>query len=234
MHESSENTVSSQPEIIKSFSVKSEFESLCREIAQKETKFQAVIEQYGFPVIWFRKPEFATLILTILEQQVSLASANAAFQRLNNKIEEVTPQNFILLTDNELKECYFSRQKIIYARNLAREILEGRLDLDDLNKKTAEQIRDRLIQLKGIGNWTIDMYLLMSLHHPDIFPAGDLATIKSVYELQLVPENSTKEEITEYMKIFMPWRSVATYLLWHSYLGKRKNPLLNSENMTMY
>jgi len=198
-----------------------EFYKLCDRCCKIEPKLKPVIDQYGYPPFWHRKPDFATLILTILEQQVSLASAKAAYNKLEEKIKAITPVTLLKLSDQELRNCYFSRQKITYARTLATEIVENRLNLEILNRQKESQIRKRLIQLKGIGNWTIDMYVLMSLHFSDIFPPGDLATIKSVYDLELVSHDSSKEDIITYMKRFSPYQSAATYILWHSYIEKR-------------
>ena len=199
-----------------------EFKQLCDWCTEKEPKLARVISEYDYPPFWHREPNFATLVLTILEQQVSLASAKAAYLKLVDRIQEVTPENLLKLNDQELRECYFSRQKIQYTRILATEIVESRLDLQQINQLDEPQIRERLIQLKGIGHWTIDMYVLMSLHFSDIFPPGDLATIKAVYELDLVPAEAAKNDIVNYMKHFSPYRSVATYLLWHAYIEKRK------------
>ena len=198
-----------------------DFCKLCDWCTEIELKLKPVIKQFGYPPFWSRKPDFATLILTILEQQVSLASAKAAYKKLADKIGDINPENILKLTDEELRSCYFSRQKTMYARILASEIVEGRLNLDELYHQDEKEIRLRLLQIKGIGHWTIDMYLLMSLHFSDIFPPGDLATIKSVLELNLVPPESSKEKITEYMEKFSPFRSVATYILWHSYIKRR-------------
>ena len=200
----------------------SHFKDLCDWCTRIEPKLEQVIKEYDYPPLWYRRPDFATLILTILEQQVSLASAKAAYNKLVEKIINVTPENLLNLSDEELRACYFSRQKIQYSRILATEISTGKLNLDDLNKMNEAAIRKILIKLKGIGNWTVDMYVLMSLHFSDIFPPGDLATIKAVYELNLVSQESTKDEIVEYMKRFSPNRSVATYILWHYYIQKRR------------
>jgi len=197
------------------------FRKLCDWIVVNDARFEPVLQNFGYPPMWFRSPNFATLILTILEQQVSLAAARAAYNKLVQKIEIITPENLLTLTDEELRNCYFSRQKIRYARILASEIAEGRLNLDELNKMAEYEIRLRLIQLKGIGHWTIDMYVLMSLHFADIFPPGDLATIKAVFELKLLPAGTGKNDIIRYMEKFKPYRSVATYLLWHYYLEER-------------
>jgi DNA-3-methyladenine glycosylase II len=200
---------------------KEEFKTLCDWCTNIEPKLKTVIEKYGCPPFWHREPDFPTLILTILEQQVSLVSAKSSFNKLVERIKIVTPENLLKLTDQELRECYFSRQKSTYSKILSAEIISGKLNLENLNSQSAEEIRSRLIKIKGIGNWTIDMYLLMSLHFADIFPPGDLATIKAVYELELVSATASKEEIINFMKKFTPFQSVATYILWHSYIERR-------------
>jgi len=164
---------------------KQHFIELCDWCFQKETKLKPVITQFGYPPFWHREPDFSTLILTILEQQVSLASAKAAFNKLIEKTITVTPVTLLQMTEDELRACYFSRQKIVYTKNLANEIITGNFILTELNNLSEKEIRLRLIKLKGIGHWTIDMYLLMSLHFADIFPPGDLATIKSGTNLNL-------------------------------------------------
>lgn len=199
-----------------------EFLELCDWCTEREPKLDTVIREYGYPPFWHREPNFSTFILTILEQQVSLAVARTAFLKLQEKTEVVTPENLLRLNDEELRSCYFSRQKIVYSRLLASEITEQKLNLEELKTWSEEKIRQRLIQLKGIGHWTIDMYVLMCLHFADIFPPGDLATIKAVYELGLVPPDAGKPEINRYMERFAPYRSVATYILWHAYIEKRK------------
>ena len=200
---------------------KHHFTQLCDWCTTIEPKLKPVIAKFGYPPFWHREPDFATLVLTILEQQVSLASAKAAYNKLVEKIGSITPEKLFNLTDEELRTCYFSRQKIVYTKGLANEIISGKLDLNELNKLPENEIRTKLIKLKGIGHWTIDMYVLMSLHFADIFPPGDLATIKSVYELELVPSTVSKEEIVNFMKKFSPYQSVATYILWHSYIERR-------------
>lgn len=202
-----------------------DFRERCNWCIRKDARLQPIIEKYSFPPFWRREPNFATLVLTILEQQVSLASAKSAFNKLAERIGVVTPENLLKLSDYELRACYFSRQKTEYVKILVLEIVTGKLNLDELNSLSEKEIRDRMIQIKGIGNWTIDMYLMMSLHFSDIFPPGDLATIKAVYELELVPSESSKEEIVLFMEKFSPNRSVATYLLWHNYIQKRNKVL---------
>jgi len=173
----------------------SHFKELCDWCTGVEPKLETVIKEYDYPPLWYRKPDFSTLILTILEQQVSLASAKAAYNKLVEKIKDVTSENLLKLSDEELRACYFSRQKIQYTRILANELVSGNLNLDELNEMDEAAIRKTLIKLKGIGNWTVDMYVMMSLHYSDIFPPGDVATIEAVYALELVTPEATKEEI---------------------------------------
>jgi DNA-3-methyladenine glycosylase II len=183
--------------------------------------FQVIIEKHGTPPFWHREPNFETLIRVILEQQVSLASAKAAYDKLIQKINNITPQKVLALTDEELKSCYFSRQKIKYARALSEEIESKRLDIELLNQKSEPEIRAKLTKVKGIGNWTVDVYLLLCLHHIDIFPIGDLAAVNALRMLGLTTKASQKEEILALMETAKPYRSVATYLLWHYYIEEK-------------
>jgi DNA-3-methyladenine glycosylase II len=195
---------------------------LCDKLGQKDAYLKSIISQYGYPPFWSRPATFSSLILFILEQQVSLASAKAAFDKLQQKIGTITPQKIVQLTDAELKACYFSRQKTIYARCLAEAILTKQINLKQLGTCTNEEVRSILTQVKGIGNWTVDVYLMMVLQRCDLFPGGDIALINSAKtELQL-PKHTTKEEVLIIAERWAPYRTIAAFLLWHAYLCKRK------------
>jgi DNA-3-methyladenine glycosylase II len=194
---------------------------LCDKLAVKDAALKNIITQYGYPPFWSRPATFASLILFILEQQVSLASAKAAFDKLKEKIGTVTPQKVLLLSDEELKACYFSRQKTTYARCLAEAVLTKKVNLKKLATATNEEVRSTLIQVKGIGNWTADVYLMMVLQRCDLFPIGDIALINSAKtELQL-PQQTTKEEVLAIAERWTPYRTIAAFLLWHAYLQRR-------------
>jgi DNA-3-methyladenine glycosylase II len=126
----------------------------------------------------------------------------------------------LLLTDEELKACYFSRQKTAYVRYLAEALLSKQLDLEELAKLSDTEVRAKLTTLKGIGNWTVDIYLLMILHCTNVFPIGDLAIINAVKKLKHLPPSTTKEEILILADAWQPYRSIAAMLLWHYYLSK--------------
>lgn len=206
---------------IHSFDVVS-FNQLCDQLAKKDADLQNIIDQYGYPPCWSRKASFETLIHIILEQQVSLASAKAALNKLKEKIGIVTPKKLLLLSDTELKTCYFSRQKTVYARCLAQTIQNGKLSIKKLEQLTDEEVRTALISVKGIGHWTVDVFLMMMLHRTDLFPTGDIALINSVKYIKQLPPNTAKEEILSMAESWRPYRTIAAYLLWHAYI-RRKN-----------
>ena len=198
------------------------FHQLCKRLAKTDPHLKEIIDQYGHPPLWSRKANFETLVHIILEQQVSLASAKAALIKLKEKIGTVTPKKLLLLSDAELKSCYFSRQKIVYTRCLAEAIEDGKLSLKKLEKLTDEEVRISLTAIKGIGNWTVDVFLMMVLHRTDLFPLGDIALVNSVKHVKQLPPHTTKEDILELAEAWRPNRTIAAFLFWHAYI-KRKN-----------
>jgi len=150
-----------------------------------------------------------------------LASAKAALEKLKEKIGTITPEKVLLLSDAELRSCYFSRQKTVYARCLAEAIVTKKLQLKKLSAQTDDEIRIELKKIKGIGDWTVDVYLLFVLQRADIFPTGDLAMMNALKEIKQLPKNTTKEEIIQLAEQWRPHRSLATMLLWHHYIKTR-------------
>jgi DNA-3-methyladenine glycosylase II len=194
-------------------------------IAGKDKDLKAIIKEYGYPPLWIRPNSFETLVLTILEQQVSLASAYSAYKKLKERIK-ITPQNLLKLSDEELRNCYLSRQKIVYTRELANAIFNKTISLKKFETLPDDVIRTELKALKGIGDWTVDIYLLHALRRTDVFPFGDLAlvnAIKMVKEIQSI----TKEKLLELSKKWKPYRSVATMLFWHYYIKKKNIKILH-------
>lgn len=180
--------------------------------------FADIYKQHRSPPNWSRPQGFATLAKIILEQQVSLASANAHFLRLSNYIIKFTPSNILKLTDDELRMCQISRQKSKYLRELSTAILNKNIDLGELPNLSEAETRKQLTSIKGIGNWTVDIYLMFCLQAKDIFPIGDIAVVSTLKELTSA---KTKEEVISLIERWKPLRSLATYFLWHYYLTKR-------------
>jgi len=197
------------------------FRLLCDELIKRDSDLKLIIEQYNYPPMWIRDNTFATLILTILEQQVSLASAFAAFQKLKEKIALITPQNVLQLSDEELRECYFSRQKIVYARGLANALINEEINLQQFEFEEDSVVRTTLKKLKGIGEWTTDIYLIHALRRLDIFPLGDLALVNALKEIKRLDVTTGKEELLKLSEPWKPYRSIASMILWHYYIQKR-------------
>jgi len=200
---------------------KDNFQQRCTSLAKKDPHLQAILQQYGHPPMWSRPATFESLIHIILEQQVSLASAKAALEKLRTKLGTITPEKLLLLSDDALRACYFSRQKTNYARELATAIVSKKLNLKKLGNATDDEIRVELKKIKGIGDWTVDIYLLFVLQRSDIFPTGDLAMMNALKSIKQLPKHTTKEEIIAIAESWRPHRSLATMLLWHHYIKTR-------------
>jgi DNA-3-methyladenine glycosylase II len=165
-----------------------------------------------------RKPGFASLMHIILEQQVSLASAKASFDRLRRSVSPLTPERFLKLGDARLKVCGFSRQKTAYGRNLAKAIVDGHLKLSALETMDDQSVRVELLKIKGIGPWTANIYLLTVLRRPDIWPSEDLALAVAAQRLKQLKRRPTPKELESLSMVWKPWRAVAARLLWHYYI----------------
>ncbi len=189
-------------------------------LAGLDSDLSRILTELGRPPLWERDAGFPTLVQIILEQQVSLASARAAFERLLAAVSPLTPAGLLELDDATLKTIGFSRQKTVYARHLAQAIVDGRFDLDWLHHQDDATARAELIKLKGIGPWTADIYLLMALRRPDIWPSGDLALAIAVQKIKRLPSRPTPDELESLSHSWRPWRAVAARLLWHFYLSK--------------
>ncbi len=195
----------------------------CKKLSKQDEDLAFIFRTYGVPPLWAREPNFATLLHIILEQQVSLASAQSAFNKLREKLSgQITPENLLSLSDAEMKAAYFSRQKTVYARDLAQNILNGSLDLNRFENLSNEEIKTELKKIKGIGEWTSDIYLLMAMLRADVMPKGDLALHIAWHKLKRLEFRPTADEFLQIAERWKPLRSVAARLLWHFYLSTKK------------
>ena len=190
-------------------------------LADRDEHLAEVVKKYGRPELWVREPGFPTLVYIILEQQVSLASARAAFERLKATVKPLTPKEFLKLDDAELLRIGFSRQKTLYTRLLAESLDRRHFDLRYLHELHDDAARKMLIAFKGIGRWTADIYLLSALRRPDIWPTGDLALATAVQEVKQLRKRPSPERLEALSVPWRPWRAVAARLFWHAYLCKR-------------
>ena len=187
-------------------------------LIKKDVVFSNIIDKYGIPEIPKRKQGFETLSLLILEQQVSIDSAKATYNKLKIVAPDFLPEILIALPNEIFRSCGVSRQKTTYIKCLAQAIIERSIDLESLSLKSAETVRQELIKIKGIGNWTIDVYLMFALSAPDILPLGDIAIINTIKELWNIRDKESTELLTQK---WAQHRTMASFLLWHYYLQKR-------------
>lgn len=189
------------------------------ELSARDPHLAAIAERHGPPPLWARPPGFASLVKIVFEQSVSLKAAQAIWRRLEGAVEEVTPAALLALGPEDLRAVGLSRAKTACCLGVAEEAAAGRLDLDALAGCSDEEVRAELLRLRGIGPWTVDVYLLFALRRPDAWPAGDLALQKAVAVAKGLAGVPKAKELEVLAEVWRPWRGVAARLLWWEYLG---------------
>ncbi len=187
-------------------------------LTQKDEVLKGIISEFGLPIIQKREEGFASMCHIILEQQVSIASAKAAYEKLVNLVGKVDPFTIHNATDEDLRSCGISRQKTIYLKDVAQRVIRKELNFSSLPMKTEQQIRNELIQIKGVGNWSIDVYLMFCMQYQDIIPLGDIAIKNTLIELY---NCQSEEEMLAISSNWKPFRTFASFIIWHYYLKKR-------------
>jgi DNA-3-methyladenine glycosylase II len=190
-----------------------------QELTSRDIIFAYILKTCGYPPNWQQEKGFIGLVRIILGQQVSVTSANATYNRLQSLVATMTPENILLCDQDKLKIAGLSRQKAKYILELSAACISGELDLQKIDQADDITLRTTLKQIKGIGDWTVDIYLLMSLQRPDAFPKGDLGIAIALQKLQGLSKRPTPNEVEKIGEKWQPWRGVATRLLWHYYLS---------------
>ncbi len=180
-----------------------------------------ILDRLGLPPLWARRPGFPTLIRIILEQQVSLAAARTLYRRLVVRLGGMTAQGVNAVGEEGLREFGLTRQKARYCHGLATRILEGNLDLSRVAALPDAEGRSILLSIPGLGPWSVDIYYLMALRRPDVWPEGDLALASAIREVKKTSGLPTRHDQLALATRWSPWRSVAARLLWAHYLEAR-------------
>jgi DNA-3-methyladenine glycosylase II len=189
-------------------------------LAARDPKLASIYDQHGPPPMWARRPGFPTLLRIILEQQVSLISARAMFERLRSNIEPFTALGFIDAGEPTLRSLGVTRQKAHYCVQVAQAFTSG--DLNQIAKLNDVDAHAALVRIKGVGPWTANIYLLMALGRPDIWPDGDIALATAVGQLRKMKARPSFRELAKIAEAWRPYRSVAARMLWQYYLAERK------------
>ena len=190
-------------------------------LTRSDPRLGRLVARHGPPPLWARRPGFASLLRIILEQQVSLASARAIYQRVATAVGDVQPAGIVTLGTKGLQGLGLTRQKASYICGVAEQTLDGQLMLHRLGRYGDGEARAHLMRVRGIGPWTANIYLLMALRRPDIWPPGDLALHKALGRLigsASIPSSAEAERLALRWR---PLRAVAARILWHAYLSER-------------
>jgi DNA-3-methyladenine glycosylase II len=190
-------------------------------LAKRDKDLASILTAHGPPPMWGRPPGFSTLVKIILEQQVSLASAASMYRRLRSNVAPFRPHRFVELGEPHFRSLGVTRQKTAYCLHLSECIVTGGLKLRDLPKFDDDQVRNALMQVKGIGSWSADIYLLMALRRPDIWPVGDLALVAAITKLKKLKQPPSTDEFLKMAERWRPFRSVAARMLWQYYLARQ-------------
>lgn len=190
-------------------------------LAAMDADLAALVERFGTPPLWPRAPGFATLVQIILEQQVSLKAARTLFERLDAALHGVSPQSVQRAGEVGLRAQGLTRQKARYCHELACRVDRGELPLERLHTWPEQDGRKALLAVPGLGPWSVDVYYLMALRLPDVWPRGDLALASALRAVKNLPANPTHDQQLQLTRPWSPWRAVAARLLWVQYLAER-------------
>ncbi len=194
-------------------------------MAEMDSDLGAVLDRLGEPPMWGREPGFPALVQIILEQQVSLKAARTMYQRLIRHLGAMTPESVFAVQVKGLRDIGLTRQKAGYCHGLAGRILDGSLDLASVAHVPDETGRQVLLAVPGLGPWSVDIYYLMALRHPDVWPRGDLALAAALREVKHLKALPTRDEQQLLARAWAPWRSIAARILWAHYLAGRGEPV---------
>jgi DNA-3-methyladenine glycosylase II len=193
-----------------------------RALAARDSDLARVHARLGDPPIWGRRPGFPALIKIILEQQVSLRSAAAMYRRIDQHVGGLSVEGVDRIGVAGLRQLGVTRQKAAYCHGLARRVLDGTLDLAAVARAADDDGRRMLLDVPGLGPWSVDIYFLMALRRPDVWPRGDLALASALREVKRLRSLPSHEQQLELTRTWAPWRSVAARILWSHYLAQRR------------
>ncbi len=193
-----------------------------RALARRHPDFATLYRRNGLPPMWARQPGFPTLVHIVLEQQVSIVAARTLFRRVSATLGGMTPERVLERGAPGLHALGLTRQKASYCHALAHAVLDGSLSLSGIARGDDITGRSALLALRGIGPWSADIYYLMALRRPDVWPIGDLALAVALQEVKGLRSRPDALRQLEMSAAWAPWRSVAARLLWHYYLTTRR------------
>ena len=185
-------------------------------LSNKDKVLKKIIDQFSNQSLQLNDNSFHALVNSIIGQQISVSAANSMKKKLFALKRNITPRTIKNLKKNDLKKCGLSKQKILYINNIADFFLQNKEFVNQLNKANDLEIREKLIEIKGIGNWTVDMFLIFTHGSSNIFPSGDLGFLKAISKHYEVDFPISEKFLSKLFKRWSPYSSIATWYLWRS------------------
>jgi len=189
-------------------------------LAKRDDDVREALTAYGKPKPRIRPEGFETFVNTVVAQQISTHAANAIMGRVRKRLPRLTPRTLMKVSDEDLRAAGLSFRKIEYLRGLAEAELSGQLGIKKLGELSDEEAIERIVQLRGFGRWSAEIYLMFSLGRRDIFPADDLALQVALGRLKGLDKRPTAKEARALTESWAPYRSAASLFLWHYYQGQ--------------
>ena len=185
-------------------------------LSKKDIVLKKLIQTYRNEYLNLNSNYFHSLINSIIGQQISVSAADSMKTKFFKLKRNITPQTVSKLRTTDLRKCGLSRQKILYIRNISKFFLQNKKFIKNINKSSEEEIYNNLIEIKGVGNWTIHMFLMFSYGSSNIFPTGDLGFLKAISKLYKVQLPISERKLKLLYKKWSPYSSQATWYLWRS------------------
>ncbi len=186
-------------------------------LAEIDPRFSRLIAEFGYPAFKRENNYFEALVRNIIYQQLSGKAAQTIYNRflaLFNTTQYPSPDEILITPFENLRGAGLSNQKVTYILDLSKKYVDGTLQLDELDGKSNKEVSAQLIQVKGIGQWTADMFLMFTLNREDVFPLGDLGVKKGVAIIENLPELPTEKHMAEISEKWQPYRTIAAWYMW--------------------
>ena len=185
-------------------------------LSNKDKVLKKLIQTYRNEYLNLNSNYFHSLINSIIGQQISVSAADSMKTKFFKLKRSITPQTVSKLRTTDLRKCGLSRQKILYIRNISKFFLQNKKFIKNISNSSEEEIYNNLIEIKGVGNWTIHMFLMFSYGSSNIFPTGDLGFLKAISKLYKVQLPISERKLKLLYKKWSPYSSQATWYLWRS------------------
>ncbi len=192
------------------------WQKACAHLSRRCKVMKKLIASYPEAALRTRGNPFQTLARAIVGQQISVKAAQSVWNKFESAVEKTTPENVLAVSDETLRTAGLSRQKILYLRDLSTHFVTGKIKPRRWHAMEDEAVIAELCDVRGIGRWTAEMFLIFYLMRPNVWPVDDIGLIRAVEKHYFAGERISRQQVHEYLELFTPWATVATWYLWRS------------------